>query len=78
MHPLAFLGLILQAYSLVVLVSVVGSWVGSRHPIFEFADRITEPALAPIRRVIPPAAGFDLSPMVLLILLNLLGRILAH
>jgi YggT family protein len=34
--------------------------------------RLTEPALAPIRRVLPPMAGLDLSPMVLLIALRAL------
>lgn len=66
MSPLA---IILEIYSLVVLVSVVGSWVGSRNQVFELADQLTEPVLAPIRKVLPPAGGFDLSPMLLLMIL---------
>lgn len=73
MHPL---GLLIEVYSLVVLVSIVGSWVGSRNAVFEFADRLTEPALAPIRKVLPPARGFDLSPVVLLIVLHILSALL--
>ena len=75
---MAFLGSLIQIYSLVVLVSVIGSWVGSDHPIFEYADRLTEPALAPIRRILPPVGGFDLSPMVLLIVLSLVSQMLGH
>jgi YggT family protein len=70
------LALLVEAYSLVVLVSVVGSWVGSQHAIFQFADRLTKPVLDPIRRVLPPMGGFDLSPMALLIGLQLVSRIL--
>jgi YggT family protein len=72
-HPLRIL---VEAYSLVVLVSILGSWVGSRHAIFEFADRLTEPVLGPIRKVLPPAGGFDLSPVVLLILLHVVSAML--
>jgi len=38
---------------------------------------LTEPLLGPIRRVVPLVGGFDLSPMVLLVALQLLGRLLA-
>jgi YggT family protein len=37
--------------------------------------RLTEPALAPIRRALPPIGGLDLSPMVLLIALRFLRRL---
>jgi YggT family protein len=68
------LGVLIEAYSWVVLVSVIGSWVGSRNAVFDFADRLTEPVLAPIRRVLPATGGFDFSPVVLLVLLQLLSR----
>jgi YggT family protein len=70
------LALLVEAYSLIVLVSVVGSWVGSRHAVFEFADRLTKPVLDPIRKVLPPVGGFDLSPMLLLLGLQLVSRVL--
>ncbi|CAB4605488.1 unannotated protein [freshwater metagenome] len=41
-------------------------------PVVAFLTRITEPALAPIRRVLPPMGGFDLSPLVLIIGLSVL------
>ena len=44
-------------------------------PVVAFLHRITEPALAPIRRVLPPMGGFDLSPLVLIIGLSLLSSI---
>ncbi len=68
--------MLIEVYSLVVLVSVIGSWVRSDNAVFRFADQLTEPALAPIRKVLPPAGGFDLSPMVLLIGLQILSGLL--
>ena len=38
--------------------------------------RLTEPALAPIRRVMPNLGGIDLSPVVLILLLQLLQRLI--
>jgi YggT family protein len=71
MGPLATL---LDLYSLVVLAAVVMSWVGldDRHPAGAFVHGLTEPALAPLRAVLPPIGGLDFSPMVLLIVLRLL------
>jgi YggT family protein len=71
------LQILAEIYSIVVLVSIIGSWVRSRHAVFEFAERLTEPVLAPIRKVLPPTRGFDLSPVLLLIALNLLSAMLA-
>lgn len=70
------LAFLIEAYSLVVLVSVIGSWVGSSNALFELADRLTKPVLDPIRRVLPPVGGLDLSPMVLLVGLQLVSRML--
>jgi YggT family protein len=46
------------------------------HPIRHTIGLVIEPLLKPIRKLIPPAGGFDFSPMVLLILLQVLGRLL--
>jgi YggT family protein len=68
---------LLDLYSLVVLVAVVTSWIhlDRRHPLITMVHRLTEPVLAPIRRVLPPAAGLDFSPIVLLIALRVLRRL---
>jgi uncharacterized protein YggT (Ycf19 family) len=72
-RQVAALVALLDLYSIVVLISVVGSWVRSDNVVFRFADQLTEPVLDPIRKVIPPAGGFDLSPMLLLLGLRLLS-----
>jgi YggT family protein len=68
---------LIDLYSLVVLAAVVMSWVHAdrRHPLVQGVFNLTEPVLAPIRRVIPPTAGLDFSPIVLLIALRLLREI---
>jgi YggT family protein len=68
----------IDLYSFVLLVAVVVSWVApqSRHPAVLFIHRITEPVLAPIRKVLPDLGGLDLSPLALLVLLRLIQRFL--
>jgi len=69
-----FLARLIDLYSLVVLVAVILSWVplGRRNPLVTITHGLTEPVLAPIRNVLPPMGGVDFSPMVLLIVLQLL------
>jgi YggT family protein len=70
---------LIDAYSLVVLASVIVSWIpdarGTKAELW--LERVTEPALRHIRRVIPTMGGFDVSPMVLLVGLQVLKRLLA-
>ncbi len=65
---------IIELYTLIVFVAIVASWMRlpPSNPIVQFVHALTEPALAPIRRLVPPVAGLDFSPMVLLIGLQLL------
>ncbi len=72
------LSLVFDAYSLVVLVSVVVSWLSlaEENPIVRVSRTLTEPVLAPIRRLLPTGAGLDISPMVLLLGIRLLKRVL--
>lgn len=57
---------------LVVLVSALLSWVNPYAPLAPFFDQLSRPLLAPLRRVIPPLGGVDLSPLVLLLALQVL------
>ena len=61
-----------------VLVQVVLSWLNPYSPVAPLFDAMTRPFLAPIRRVVPPIANFDLSPLVLLVLLQVVLIPLAH
>ena len=55
------------------IVSRRNQFVGA---IFEFTTRLTNPLLRPLRRLIPPIAGVDLSVLVLLLLLQFLRELL--
>jgi len=68
------LSTLLVTYFFLILVSVILSWVaaGSRHPVVPLVFQLTEPVLRPFRRVIPPIAGIDLSPVFALIAIRFL------
>jgi YggT family protein len=61
-----------------VLVGVLLSWLNPYSPVAPIFNAMTRPFLAPIRRFVPPIASFDLSPLVLLVLLQVLLIALAH
>ena len=72
------LHLLINGYSLLVLIAVVLSWVrvSPDHPLRQVTDRTVEPVLDRIRRVLPNMGGIDFSPWVLLIGLRLLESLL--
>lgn len=63
-------------YMLLIFARIVYSWVANPHSrVLHFLIRMTEPVLAPFRRVIPPVGGMlDISPMIVMFLLDLLRR----
>jgi YggT family protein len=54
-----------------VLVSAVFSWVNPYAPLAEVFNTLTRPLLRPFRRFIPPVGGVDLSPLALLLVLQI-------
>ena len=70
--------LILLAYSTMALIIVyaVLSWVQSRNVLSDIIERLCAPPLIPIRRVVPLVGGVDLSPLVLLVLLQVASIVL--
>jgi YggT family protein len=79
-------GTVLNLYFWVIMIGVVMSWlvsfnvVNTRNQlvgtIHDATNRLTEPALRPIRKVIPPLGGIDLSPVVLIIGIGFAQRFL--
>lgn len=64
----------IEIYILVIVIDVILSYILSPyHRVREFFDRLVQPVLAPIRRVVPTIGMLDLSPLVLLIGLQLVG-----
>jgi YggT family protein len=72
------LGLLLNIYMFSILIQVVLSWInpGSYNPAVSLIYSINEPLLAPARRLIPPLSGLDLSPVVVLLGLQLAKMLL--
>jgi YggT family protein len=69
----------IQIYSVIVLARVLMSWVNidPYSPLAQTLYNLTEPFLEPIRNLLPPTYGFDLSPMVGLITLQIVSTIIA-
>jgi YggT family protein len=77
---------LIQLYIWILIASAVLSWLiafNVVHPsnptvrmIGEALYRLTEPALAPIRQILPNLGGLDISPVILIILLLFLQRLL--
>lgn len=74
--------LILQVLTALVWARFIVSWVVMANPklrynpIVEMIHQVTEPMYAPVRRLIPPMGGFDLTPMILLLALSFIRRAL--
>jgi YggT family protein len=73
-----FLRFLIIALYVVLLGRVLMSWVNPRFegPVGRFLYETTEPFLAPIRRVLPSAGMFDLSPIVAFLILSAVAVLL--
>jgi len=68
-----------EALIILVIISVILSYVMDRyHPIRRWVDSIVEPLLRPIRRVVPLVGSLDFSPLVLIILIQLIASLLVR
>ncbi|HSJ54345.1 MAG TPA: YggT family protein [Anaerolineae bacterium] len=78
--------LVFQAYQFLILIRVLLSWVNVNpygraidHPLVDLLYRLTDPVLEPLRRLIPPIGGvLDLSPIVAMIVLEVLRQIITR
>lgn len=63
-----------QLISLLILARALLSWfqVDREQPIIKFIIDVTEPILAPVRNILPQPGMMDFSPIVVLLLLNIL------
>jgi YggT family protein len=79
---------IIDIYTWIVIASAIMSWlvafgvVNTRNQfirtVVDILYRVTEPALRPIRRIMPNLGGVDISPVILLLLLFFLRSLLAE
>ena len=70
-YIIAFVYLISQVLSIAILIRVVLSWfpIGPSNPFYTIVFQLTEPILAPLRRIIPRVGMLDFTPMVAIVLL---------
>lgn len=78
----------IDLYMWVVIISAILSWLvafsvvntSNRfvYAIWDFLHRVTEPALRPIRRLMPNLGGVDISPVILILLLYFLQLVLSQ
>jgi len=61
---------------LVFIYSLLSFFLDPYHPIRVTLGRIIEPLLLPIRKIVPPISGLDFSPLILMILLQVVGSVL--
>ncbi len=72
------LRLVISGLTILVIVYAVLSWVPTRSPVADLAERLCAPVLRPIRRVLPLIGGVDLSPLVLLVLLQIASIVVGN
>ncbi len=77
---LGVIGLLVNIYFFALLGMIILSWVaaGSRHPAIYLLYQITEPVMAPFRKVLPAMGGMDFSPILVFILINIIQIALRH
>jgi len=68
---------VLRVYTFIVIVKVLLSYfLSPYHPLREAIDKLVDPLLNPIRRNLPPVGMFDFSPLVLIILIQVVDSLL--
>ena len=80
------LDLLLDVYLWIIIAYVIVSWLiafgvfDARNPraqqITEVLERLTAPVLKPVQKAVPPIAGIDLSPIIVIIGIQILKRII--
>ncbi len=63
-------------YLLVLLKVVLSYFMDPYHPFRQSVDRLIDPLLKPIRQIIPTAGRFDFSPIILIILVEVIAGII--
>lgn len=73
------IGIFRQVFVLIIIAKVIMSYfVSPYNQVRMMVDNLVEPLLAPIRRVLPTMGMFDFSPLVLIILVQLITGVLIN
>ena len=71
-----FLNWILYGFMALLIIDAIFSWVNPHAPLAPFVHALNTPILRPIRRVVPPIGGIDLSVLVALVLIQIIQFVL--
>jgi YggT family protein len=71
-----FLNWIIWGFTALLIIEAVFSWINPHAPLAPFIHALNDPLLRPLRRLIKPIGGIDLSVLVALILLQIVQRVL--
>lgn len=71
-----FLNWILYGFMALLIIEAIFSWVNPHAPLAPFVHALNTPVLRPIRRVVPPIGGIDLSVLVALVLIQIIQFVL--
>ena len=74
-----FLTILITLLTWAILIRVLLSWIPNLNrgnPLVQLLHQIPDPILEPARRIIPPLGGMDFSPIVVILLLQLLEQVL--
>ncbi len=77
---LGVVGLLVNIYFFALLAMIILSWVapGGNNPALILLYQLTEPVMAPFRKLLPPMGGIDFSPILVFILINVAQIMLRH
>lgn len=72
-----FIVILCQVLTFAIIIRAILSWfaLGPGNPVLAFLFSITEPILAPLRRIVPRIGFLDITPFVAIILLQLLANL---
>ncbi len=72
-----FVNLLLQALSWAIIIRVLLSWfpnINQNNPLIQLLRSVTDPILEPARRLVPSMGAIDISPIVVLLVLDFVVR----
>ena len=73
----SFIRILCELLTFAIFIRVILSWfLTEPNTLILILDKITSPILAPLRRIIPRAGMFDFTPMIAIILLQLIANFL--
>ena len=77
---ISLVNLVVNVFTLLIIGRALLSWFdpGFQSPVGRLLHQVTEPIIAPIRQVVPSLGMFDISPIVALLLIRLIGQLITQ